>query len=550
MKTVDVIARILKIEGIEYLSAYPTTPIIESAAEIGIRPIICRQERVGVGIADGYARVTNGKPPGVFAMQYGPGTENAFAGVATAYADAVPMLVLPLGHARESDGLVPFFSSLRSYANVTRHIEQINTPGRVADTMRRAFAALRLGRPGPVMVEIPADVAEAEVDASILAGYRSVKATLSQADPEDALAAAKALLDARNPVILAGQGVLYAEAGNELLELAELLQTPVVTTMAGKSAFPETHELSLGSGTRVMNDPVHRFVSQADVILGVGTSFTKHMMTMTIPRGKTLIQATDNAEDIGKHYDVDHALVGDARLVLLQIIEACRELMASGGRVRDGAAAAEIASLHRAWLAAWSSKLTSEEVPINPYRVIWEFMQNVDPAEAVVTHDSGSPRDQIMPFYRAGGPHTYLGWGKSHGLGTGLGLSLGAKLADPSKFAVNFMGDAAFGMTGLDFETAVRCDIPILTVVLNNSSMAIEVDHLARSHQLYGTRDIGGNYADMAVAMGGWAERVEHPAEVGPAILRARQATEEGRAALLEFITSEENAFSNKGAFA
>ena len=194
-------------------------------------------------------------------------------------------------------------------------------------------------------------------------------------------------------------------------------------------------------------------------------------------------------------------------------------------------------------------KLTSDEVPITPYRVIWEFMKNVDPAQAIVTHDSGSPRDQIMPFYQSGGPRTYLGWGKSHGLGTGLGLIIGAKLAAPEKLAVNFMGDAAFGMTGLDFETAVRTDLPILTVVLNNSTMAIEAKPLATSHALYRTRDIGGNYADMAVAMGGWAERVEDPAEVGPAILRAKAATEDGHAALLEFITSEEQAFSHKRPF-
>ena len=130
-------------------------------------------------------------------------------------------------------------------------------------------------------------------------------------------------------------------------------------------------------------------------------------------------------------------------------------------------------------------------------------MQTVPPGEAIVTHDSGSPRDQIMPFYRSEGPRSYLGWGKSHGLGTGLGLVMGAKLAKPEKVCVNFMGDAAFGMTGLDFETAARCGIPIITVVLNNSTMAVETGAMATSHELYGTRDLGGNYADMGRAMGG-----------------------------------------------
>ena len=548
MKTVDVIAHILKREGVPYLSAFPTSNLIEAAAEAGIRPIICRQERVGVGIADGYSRVNNGKPPGVFAMQFGPGAENAYAGVATAFSDAVPMLLLPLGHSREREGVFPQFSSLRNYAPVTKFVEQVTTADRVVDTMRRAFARLKMGRPGPVMVEIPADVAGEQLSPSTVESYRPVKAAVAEADPADVLAAAKALLDARDPVVLAGQGVLYAEAAPALLELAELACVPVATTMGGKSAFPEIHPLSLGSASGVMNRPVHDFLRKADLVFGIGASLTRHPMTTPIPRDKTFIQAIDDPIDIGKNYDVEYPVIGDARLVLGQFVEAVKELL--NGRSRsESSPAPEIAETRAAWLGEWDAKLASDEVPINPYRVVSEFINAVDPAEAIVTHDSGSPRDQIMPFYRSAGPRSYLGWGKSHGLGTGLGLNLGAKLAAPEKFVVNFMGDAAFGMTGLDFETAVRSGIPILTVVLNNSTMAVETRHMAASHERYGTRDLGGNYADMARAMGGWAERVDDPAEVGPAIVRARRATEEGRAALLEFITGAEIEYSYKGAF-
>ena len=550
MRTIDAIARILKMEGVEYLSAFPTTPMIEAAAEAGVRPIICRQERVGVGIADGYARATNGSPPGVFAMQYGPGAENAYAGVATAFSDAVPMLLLPLGHPTQRDGVFPLFSSLRSYESVTKRVELLNSPARVVDAMRRSLAATRMGRPGPAMLEIPADVATAEVDPSVLDGYRPMSAARSAADELDVERAARALLDARAPVIHAGQGVLYAGATPELVELAELVQVPVMTTMAGKSAFPEKHPLALGSGSGVMSGPVFRFLSDADVVFGVGTSFTRHGMTTPIPPGKTLIHATNDPVDLGKDYHADHPLLGDARLVLRQVIDCCRDILGDAPRPPAGAVAEEIASARAEWLAEWTPKLTSDETPITPYRAIWEFTNLVDSDDAIVTHDSGSPRDQLMPFYRAGGPRTYLGWGKSHGLGTGLGLNIGAKLAHPDKFVVNFMGDAAFGMTGLDFETAVRSNIPILTVVFNNSTMAIETAAMAASHSLYGTRDLGGDYAGMARSMGGWAERVTDPSEVGPAILRAREATENGEAALLEIITSEEKDFSHRRAFA
>ena len=547
MRTLDAIAHILKKEGIEYLSAFPTTSVIESAADIGVRPIICRQERVGVGIADGYSRVANGRPPGVFAMQYGPGAENAYAGVATAFSDAVPMLLLPLGHPSGRDGVYPNFSSVRSYESVTKNVERMAAPHLVTDVMRRAFALLKMGRPGPVMVEIPADVGDAEVPEGALESYRPVRAAIAGPDARAVDEAAAALLSAENPVVYAGQGVMYADASDELVELAELLQIPVTTSMAGKSGFPEKHPLSLGSSSGVMNGAAYHFLSRADVVFAIGSSLTKHGMTTTIPADKTIIQATNDPIDISKNYDVHYPLLGDAKLVLRQFIEACEDRL--GGEKRNGATADEIASVRERWLEGWMRKLASDEVPITPYRVMWEFMQNVNSDEAIVTHDSGSPRDQLMPFYQAGGPRTYLGWGKSHGLGTGLGLNIGAKLAAPDKFVVNFMGDAAFGMTGLDFETAARSDIPILTVVLNNSTMAIETSHMARSHELYRTRDLGGNYADLALAMGGWAEKVEDPADVGAAILRAKEATENGRAALLEFITSEEGEFSHRRPF-
>jgi thiamine pyrophosphate-dependent acetolactate synthase large subunit-like protein len=398
------------------------------------------------------------------------------------------------------------------------------------------------------MVEIPADVATAEVDASLVAGYQSPKEARAGGNAQDILEAAKRLLDADHPLILAGQGVLYAEATAELVELAELIQVPVMTTMAGKSAFPEKHALALGSGSGVMSRPVYHFMSQADVVFGIGTSLTKHGMVMNVPAGKTLIHATNSSIDLDKNYAVDYPILGDAKLVLQQFVEACKELLSTRQRDRS-AVAQEIASIREAWLHEWRAKLTSSQSPMTPYRVIWDFMQTINSDEAIVTHDSGSPRDQLMPFYQAGGPRTYLGWGKSHGLGTGLGLNIGAKLADPNKFVVNFMGDAAFGMTGLDFETAVRSQIPILTVVLNNSTMAIETSAMAESHELFNTRDLGGNYADLGQAMGGWAERVTDPNEVSAAFLRAKKVTEDGRAALLEFITNEEQAFSHRRAF-
>jgi acetolactate synthase I/II/III large subunit len=547
MKVIDAIAEIMKREGIQFLSCYPTTPIIESCAAVGIRPYLCRQERVGAGIADGYSRVTNGRPIGVFAMQYGPGAENAFPGVATAYSDSTPILVLPLGHQRDRAQVFPLFSSARTYASVTKSVETLNLAREVSEVMRRAFNLLKMGRPGPVMVEIPADVALEEVPESALQ-YTALKATHPVGNPRDITEAARVLLEARSPVIHAGQGVLYAEATDELVELAQLLEVPVMTTLEGKSAFPEDSPLALGSGSGVMSRPVFHFLRDADVLFAVGTSLTKHGMATTIPAGKTIIQVTNDERDLNKNYETHHPILGDAKLVLRQFIDAVKELHGGKAPERSGLTA-EIKRVREEWLAEWMPKLTSDEVPLNPYRVMWDFMHTVDAKDAIVTHDSGSPRDQLMPFYRATAPRSYLGWGKSHALGTGLGLIMGAKLAAPNKFCVNFMGDAAFGMTGLDFETAVRTGIPITTIVLNNSAMAIERHALVVSHDKYRARDIGGNYADMGRAMGGYAERVEKPDEIVPAIQRARRHNEAGRAVLLEFITSQEINFSHRRAF-
>ena len=216
---------------------------------------------------------------------------------------------------------------------------------------------------------------------------------------------------------------------------------------------------------------------------------------------------------------------------------------------RDSNTAAEIAEVRDRWMQEWAPILTSGETPINPYRIIHEMQLAIPPAEAIVTHDSGSPRDQMLPFYIAPTPRSYLGWGKSHGLGTGLGLTIGAKLAEPGKVCINVMGDAAFGMTGLDVETAVRAEAPIITVVFNNGTMAIENRNMISSHERYKARDLGGQYADIGRALGAYAERITDPEDVGAAFQRARRVTEEqGQAVLLEFITSIETRFSHRRA--
>jgi acetolactate synthase-1/2/3 large subunit len=205
----------------------------------------------------------------------------------------------------------------------------------------------------------------------------------------------------------------------------------------------------------------------------------------------------------------------------------------------------EIQSTRQEWLDQWLPRLTSDEVPINPYRVVWDVMNTVDLDNVIVTHESGSPREQVTPFWEARAPRSFIGWGKSTQLGYSLGLAMGAKLAAPQKQVINFMGDAAFGMVGLDIETAVRERIPITTIVLNNSTMGIYPDNrMPVAVQRYQTKQLSGNFAEVAEALGAYSERITDPRDIVPAFQRAQEVNQSGRPALLEFITKEEGAFS------
>ena len=542
MKVADAVAKVLKAEGVEYLFAYPVNPLIEAAAKLDIRPIIVRQERIGLHMADAVSRMTSGEKIGVFCMQSGPGSENAFGGVAQAYGDSSPIVVLPGGYSRHLAQIQPNFSSALNYRHVTKSCEQVTTPEAVPEAMRRAFTQVRNGRPRPVLVEFPSDIFAAEIPDS----FEPTPAPTVRYGPDRAAieAAAEALLAAECPVIYAGQGVHYARAWDALRELAELLGAAVTTSLGGKSAFPEDHRLALGSGGRAIPKTVHHFLQKADLIFGIGCSFTRTAFGVTIPAGKRVIHATLDPADINKDLPVDLALVGDAGLILDALVAAVRDRSGGASEERAAAVAEEISAVKAEWLEQWMPKLASDEAPISPYRVIWDLLHTVDVKNTIVTHDAGSPRDQMSPFWQSVAPLTYIGWGKTTQLGYGLGLAMGAKLARPDALCVNVWGDAAIGFTGMDFETAVRERIPILSILLNNFSMAIEIPIMPVSTEKFRSTDISGHYADMAKAFGGYGERIERPDEIVPAIERGIQKTREGTPALLEFITAKETEIS------
>jgi acetolactate synthase-1/2/3 large subunit len=542
MKVAQAIAQILKLEGVEFLVGYPVNPIIEAAAEADIRTIIVRQERTGLHMADAYSRLNSGQKIGVFAMQHGPGAENAFGGVAQAFGDSVPILVLPAGYSRRLNQVPPNFNSALNYRHVTKWAEQVPMASMIPEIMRRAFAQLRSGRPRPVLVEIPVDVFQEDVPEPF--EYTPSFAVRSAPDPAAVREVARVLAGAARPVIYAGQGVHYAQAWAELKQLAELMNIPVTTSLQGKSAFPEDHPLSLGSGGRSIPQAVHAALQDADVIFGIGCSFATTGFGVAMPRGKTIIHATLDPADVQKDIPVQYALVGDAKLTLQALIAELAPNPGSHASSRKDSVPAEISRINGEWLAKWMPKLTSSETPISPYRVIWDLLHTVDLQQTIITHDAGSPRDQLSPFWVSTEPLSYIGWGKTTQLGYGLGLAMGAKLAHPEKLCINVWGDAAIGFTGMDFETAVRERIPILSILLNNFSMAIELPIMKVATEKYRSTDISGDYAAMARAFGGYGERITDPADIVAAIKRGIEQTQQGTPALLEFITAKEIEYS------
>jgi acetolactate synthase I/II/III large subunit len=547
MNGAAVVAEILKREGTEFLSCYPRNPLIEACAELDIRPILCRQERVGVGMADGYSRIKRGKVNGVFAAQAGPGIENAFPGIAQAYTENVPMLLLPSGLALSRQYLRPVFRAADVYRPVTKWSALAHTVQELPDLMRRAYQAMRSGKGGPVLVEIPDEVWTAEYKGTL--DYTPVPVQRSAPDPDAIKDAARRLLAAKNPLIMAGQGVLYAQASEALAALAELIPAPVATTNPGKSAIPESHPLALGASTRSRPKMFTDFMARADVVFAIGSSLTKTPFGPGVPAGKSIIHSTNDASDINKEYRVDLGVVGDAALVLDSLVaEVGKQKGASGGSMRGGNALAslkeEVAGMKKAWLAEWAKHLDSDETPINQYRVIRDLMRTVDRDNVIITHDSGSPREQLLPFWETTKPGSYMGWGKSTQLGYGLGITMGAKLAAPDKLCVNVMGDAAIGMTGMDIETAARNRIAILTVVFNNGVMAAERDVLKTSTKKYGALTVSGNYAKVAEGLNVASARVEKPASIVGAIKDAVRVTETGAPFLLEFVVKEGYDFS------
>jgi len=538
----DVVAKVLQSEGVRQVFFFPASPITEALARAGIRLVLPRQERVAGDMADGMSRSSNGREIGVWAVQSLAGAENAYAGLVHSWTDSTPTLFLPGHPGLARAGESPAFEALDHFRSVTKFAARIQAPELAQARLRHAFATIRSGRPGPAMVELPEDILAMPWDGPF--DYQPVRVARPGPDAGAVQEAADLLLRAKRPLIWAGQGALYAEATDALVRVTELLGAPVLTTLQGKSAMPEDHPLSAGTGGYAQTPMVGHFLEHADTILVVGSSLSRTDFTPEVPDGKTIIHVTVDSRDHNKTHWTQVPVIADAALFLEALAVELEGRVGQAEAERREATASTIATMRAAWLSEFEPLFADDSAPINGYRMFRDLWASVDPDQTIITHESGSSRDIQSVFYTATKPRSYLGWGQSTQLGYSIGAAMGAKLANPDKLVVNVMGDAAIGMTGLDLETAAREEIPILTVVKHDEIFSGYYRFMPESIKRYGSARQTGDYASMARSLGLHAERIESPSELRAGFDRAIRAVKGGQPALVDVITAETHRLS------
>ena len=532
------IARILKAEGCRFVSLFPSCRLNNDIGDEGGIPLIMmRDERYGVAVADAYSRLGDGKRFGVCTLQGGvnaAGLEYSTGAILQAFEDNSPVFCLTDGVTGAESGNSHFHID-RFYSQITKWAAYVDSAVRVPEYMNRAYTNLKTGRPRPVLLQVPAKLGEYDEDEF---PYVPVRAWKPQADPDDVKATIKLLLKAKNPVLYVGQGVFYADGCAELFQFVDLAQIPVITTLKGKSAFPENHTLSLG----VRGEPAEQFLGNSDLIFAIGTGMSPNRFSHAISnaKDKTIIQSTIDTADINKSYRVNQALLGDARLVLKQLTE---EYSKQGGGKAKPEVLEAIRNLKAQKAAKYGPLMSSNDTPINPFRVYGDMIKVLDPKNSFVNGDSGSPRDQMSTVWEAQIPHAYLGWGNVSTLGFSLAAAIASRITFPDRPSFAVTGDAGVGYMLGNIEAAVRYNLGITIIHINNSGFAGYGPGFwgpgADPHTHAVSPPNVTNLSKAAGALGLYSERIEKPGEIIPALKRALDENAKDRPAYLEFICSQ-----------
>ena len=533
------LARILKQEGIEWVSTFPVCQVNNALGREGVPLVMMRDDRYAVAVADATSRISGGARIGVCTFQGGvnaAGLQVAFAGMAQAFEDGSPVLCItdgiPAGATENSQ-----FDVTAALKTVSKWYGHLDKPERLPEFMRRAFTMLRTGRPGPVVIAIPDSHAQYDETAD---PYIPVKGFKFAPDPADVAAAVELLLKAEKPLIYAGEGVIYAGASAELKEFVELANTPVISTLKAKGAFPEDHPLFVG----VRGDQVNHYLDECDLLFAVGSSLSPGRFSHGIPGAvnKTIIHCTIDELHVNKTYPTAQAVIGDAKFALQALTAELSAKTSSNGRPA-GNVAAEVKSVRDSAMVKYREAMASTEKPINPYKVYAGLMEALDPHKSFVTHESGNTRDQLSTVYDTLVPRAFLGWGNVSSLGFSFAATIAAKLSFPEKQCVAVTGEAGLGYMLGQLEVALRQKIGITVVHVSNGGFAgYGPGFWGDGHDPFTHKVLGYDEVDMSKVigeMGYHTERVTEASDVVLALQRAFSANESGQPAYIEFICSQ-----------
>ncbi len=515
----EMVIRILEQEGIREMFTLPgehVDPILTAADEHGFRIIDTRHEQAAGHMADGWARVTG--RPGVAAVTAGPGVTDVVTAVANAYVDAIPMLVIGGRSAFAEDETMTQQSlpQVEMMRPITKWAYTITRPQRIAEFTAMALRQATTGRPGPVYLDIPLDVITARVEEQKVFFPREYRPKAPPAGQPEAIAKAVGLLaGAERPVIMAGGGVWFAQAADELRELAELAQIPVLTNNKSRGCVPEDTPLGFG-------DFVTLSAARPDVVLVLGNRlglFSGGRYFSLIPADAQVIQVDIEGEEIGRNRDVQLGIVGDCRQVLRQLLDEAR-------RRRWPQRDAWLETLDRSRRArreAFAQAMASDEPPIHPFRLASDVAGFLDD-DAIIVADGGEAWDWMNSAAVVKRPGHWLSHGYLGCLGVGLSFGMAAKLAFPEKRVLVSTGDGSLGLNLAEFHTAAKHNLPIVVVVFNDKAwgMCKHGQEMALGKGKTVATELGlVHYEKAAEGLGACGELVEKPADIVPALERA-----------------------------
>ncbi len=506
-----------------------------------IRFVGVRHEQTAAHMADAYARVSN--RPGVCTGQNGPGITNMVTGIAAAYHAHSPVVLLSPGASTSMVGTNGFQETdqLPIFAPITKYQVRVPRPDRLAESVRTAFRVAVAER-GPAQVDIPRDFFYGEVDVEILRPERYRVAARGAGDAEALQQAAERLREAKFPVIIAGQGVVIADAIEETRQLAEYLTAPVVTSYLHNDAFPADHPLAAGPLGYCGSKAAMRLISKADVVLALGTRLSifgtlpQYGMDY-FPKGAQIIQVDIDPRQIGLTKPIAVGVIGDAKAAAREIFARLRT-MENGARPTDAARLKLVDEERRVWEQELDRLASSTRVPMSPKRALKELAA-VLPADAIVTTDIGNICSTANSYLRFTRPRRFLPALSFGNCGFAYPAALGAKLAEPKAPVLAIVGDGAWGMSLAEVMTAVQENIPVVAAVFNNMQWGAEKKNQV---DYYGNRFVGTNlrnpdFAEVARAMGADGQKIEHPGEVGEAVAAALAA---GRPTVLNIMVDPE----------